>query len=221
MTTSRPLDHDIGAGGSGVDGGGARRQATVSASATSSISGTAARSANATARGPRQTIAVASTPSATAHAVSDPTPMARAHADAAMTLLSAIQAKFVAYSRTATRPAPRTRSAGRAAMIEGTRRRDPSGASTATRAAPAMLPTAMSVRVVRTANDAARLDPTWNVVATMFAPTKMRNRSKTDWICSDGAAGRVSAACTKACPVSYNYRMGKEAISVTLDAENI
>src|SRR5947209_6865509 len=98
------------AGASAVPG--ARQHATVSAAATITISGTAMRSARATARGPRHTTTVASRPSATAHAVCD-TPIApkrwtptRAHADAAITLLSAIHAKLETYRTQATSAAP-------------------------------------------------------------------------------------------------------------------
>src|SRR5262249_11358403 len=130
----------------------ARRQATVSAAATISISGTAMRSARATARGPRQTTTVARTPSATAHIVCEPTPAARVHADAAITLLTAIHAKFVTYKSIATMAAPLVPSAGRAAMTDGTRSRDPSGASTATSAAPTTLPIAMRTSASRVVN---------------------------------------------------------------------
>ena len=73
----------------------------VSATATMTIDGTAMRSARATARGPSQTTNVASRPSAIAHAVCDPAagPIhaapTRAHADAAITLFSAIHAKLL------------------------------------------------------------------------------------------------------------------------------
>ena len=59
----------------------------------------------------------------------------------------------------------------------GTRSRGPSGASAATSAAPATLPTAINSIVARRLNDDARLAPTWNVVATTLAPTKIRKRS--------------------------------------------
>src|SRR5437868_2298161 len=95
----------------------ALQQATVSAAATITIIGTATRSARATARGPRHTTTVASRPSATAHAVCDP-PIAptqgaatRAHADAAITLFSAIHAKLEMYRTDATSAAPVTPSA--------------------------------------------------------------------------------------------------------------
>src|SRR3954462_8327872 len=116
----------------------ARAQATVSAIATSSISGTAIRSARATARGPNQTTAVASSPSTIAQTGRDPaagpshSAPTRAHAEAAMTLFSAIHAKLLMYSAAATRPAPAKPSAGRAAITDGTRSRGPSGASAAT-----------------------------------------------------------------------------------------
>ncbi len=75
---------------------GRRRQATVSTTPTTASSGTANRSAFATRRGPPATIAVDSTPSPMAQARSEPGPPAmRAHAEAAITLLTAIQAKFV------------------------------------------------------------------------------------------------------------------------------
>ena len=151
----------------GVHGGiGALMQATVSAMATIIIDGTATRSARATARGPSQTTKVASSPSTTAHAVCDPAagpihaaPM-RAHADAAMTLFSAIHAKLLTYNTTATSPAPAIPSAGRAAITDGTRSRGPSGASAATSAAPPTLPTATSASVAGRLNEADRLAPT-------------------------------------------------------------
>ncbi len=59
-------------------------------------SGTASRSALATSRGPPATMSVETMPRPTAQARSDPGPPAMlAHADAAMTLLTAIQAKLV------------------------------------------------------------------------------------------------------------------------------
>jgi hypothetical protein len=60
------------------------------------ISGTAMRSARPTARGPAATTAVASRPSPMAQAFSlAGPPQMRAQAEAAITLLSAIQAKLV------------------------------------------------------------------------------------------------------------------------------
>jgi hypothetical protein len=38
-------------------------------------------------------------------------------------------------------------------------------------------------------NDAARLAPTWNVVATMLAPTKIRRGRAVDCVCSAGRRG--------------------------------
>src|SRR5476649_884017 len=101
MTTSRPRHQLMATTGADAVDGAARRQAIVSATATTSISGTATRSARATARGPRHTTTVASSPSAIAHAVCDPftpgrgtVPTARVSADAAITLFSAIHAKL-------------------------------------------------------------------------------------------------------------------------------
>ena len=51
-------------------------------------------------------------------------------------------------------------SAGRAAMTDGTRSRGPSGASAATRAAPATLPTPISTIVRARVNVVATLAPT-------------------------------------------------------------
>src|SRR5206468_1464468 len=113
--------------------------------------------------GPSQTTKVASSPSTTAHAVCEPAAgpsqaaPTRADADAAITLFSAIHAKLLTYSTTATRPAPAMPSAGLAAMTDGTRRRGPSGASAATSAAPATLPTATRVSVAARLNDDDRL----------------------------------------------------------------
>src|SRR5262245_37429393 len=143
MTTSMPVDQVSGAVAAADNGDVVtRRHATVSAADVTNSSGTATRSARATARGPAHTIAVAAIPSATAQTLCDP-PAIRAHAEAAMTLFSAIHAKLDTYRRTATSPAPRTPSAARVAMSDGTRSREPSGASAATSAAPAMLPIPM------------------------------------------------------------------------------
>src|SRR5258707_13568347 len=109
---SRPCHQRVVAAG-GVSGsvGPTRKQAIVNATATSIISGTATRSARATARGPRQTMTVATMPSAIAHADADPlapsaveTPTTRTHADAAITLFNAIHAKFDRYRPPATSP---------------------------------------------------------------------------------------------------------------------
>jgi len=120
----------------------------------------------------------------------------RAQAEQAITLLIAIQAKFETYRTTATSPAPVTPSAGRAAITEGPRRRGPSGASAATSADPATLPAAISAIAVRRENDGTRLAPTWKVVTTMLAPTKIRNRSAVDCVWPAGSTGRMSAAFT-------------------------
>ena len=90
----------IGTMAGAVSDGVARTHAIVNAPATASMSGTASRSARATACGPRHTTSVASTPSTSAHGVwpakAGPShdDIARAHADAAITLLSAIHAKL-------------------------------------------------------------------------------------------------------------------------------
>src|SRR6516164_6921055 len=186
MTTSRPRHQVIGINGAAAVGAEVLAQAMVSAMATTTIDGTAMRSALATARGPSQTTKVATSPSTSAHTVCDPAagPIhavpTRAQADAAITLFSAIHAKLLTYSRTATSPAPVNPSAGREAMIDGTRSRGPSGASAATSAAPATLPTPTSAIVAAGSNDDERLAPTWNVVATTLAPTKIRKRSSGD-----------------------------------------
>src|SRR6266545_7258110 len=184
MTTSSPRDQLIVGAGAGPRPCAARAHATVRTIATAPSNGTATRSARATAEGPRQTTRVAITPRTMAHAACDPlapnravVPAARLEADAAMTLLRAIHAKLERYNTNATRPAPRMPSAGRAAITEGTRRCDPMGASAATSAAPAALPARIRRIEARTLKADARLAPTWNVVATTFAPTKIRNRS--------------------------------------------
>ena len=92
-------------------------------------------------------------------------------------------------------------------MIDGTRSRGPSGASAATSAAPATFPTATRISVSVSVNDEDRLAPTWNVVATTLAPTKMRKRSRTDCRCSAGATGRMSAAFTR-----LEYTLDRNAI---------
>src|SRR5262245_22792458 len=132
----------------------------VSSTPTPSISGTATRSASATACGPPHTTAVAASPIAIDHAVSDPNPNVFAHTDAAMTLFSAIHAKFVTYRTPATTPAPPKPSAGRVAITDGTRSRGPIGASAATSVAPTTLPAAIKTIATRIENDPARLAPT-------------------------------------------------------------
>src|SRR3954471_23845224 len=103
MTTSRPRHQLIVVGGAALGAAVARMHAIVSARATTIISGTASRSALATARGPSQTTNVASRPSTIAHSVCDPAAgpshsvPTRAHADAAITLFSAIHAKLLTY----------------------------------------------------------------------------------------------------------------------------
>ena len=90
-----------GTGPSGHDGGGARQQATVNTTPESSRIGTATRSTSAAARGPPSTIRVAARPSPTAHAAGVPRFVNRAVIEAAITLLSAIHAKFVTNSSSA------------------------------------------------------------------------------------------------------------------------
>ena len=161
-------------------------QAMVSATATTSSSGTAiAIGARDRPRAAPDDDRRQDAERRSAHTVCDPgrsQPRRGADAgaaDAAITLLSAIHAKFDhVQERRRRAPAPAMPSAGRAAITEGTRRREPSGASAATSAAPATLPTTInSSRRTRRLNDDARLAPTWNVVATTLAPTKIRNRS--------------------------------------------
>ena len=74
----------------------------------------------------------------------------------------------------------------------------PQGSTQGSSFLPATLPTATSTIVAATLNDDARLAPTWNVVATTLAPTKIRKRSNVDCVCSPGATGRMSAAFTLA-----------------------
>ena len=125
-----------------------------------------------------------------------------------------------------------TPSAGRAAITEGTRRRGPSGASAATSADPATLPAAISAIAVRRENDGTRLAPTWKVVATMLAPTKIRNRSAVDCVwpagCDGTDVGGVHGArfsmyldATLVGRYRINIIMPKQAISVTLDSDNL
>ncbi len=109
-------------------------------------------------------------------------PVSVTEIEAAMTLLRAIQAKLVTKSRTASPWAPEMPIAARAATIDGTRSREPIGASTATKAAPATAPTAITHSAAVRPREAGRLAPTWSVVATMLAPTKMRKRSKGLWV---------------------------------------
>ena len=173
-------------------------QATVYAAPATSRSGTAMRSARPTSFGPPATITVATMPIATDHARWEPGPPAtREQADAAMTLLTAIQAKFTAYRNRATSPAPRRPSAARAAMIDGTPSRGPSGANPATSADPRRLPAPISTRAVVRLKAGASAAPTCRVVATMLAPAKMRKRSKGDCVRSLGATGPMLAVCIR------------------------
>jgi hypothetical protein len=59
-----------------------------------------------------------------------------------------------------------------------------------------MLPSAMIVNAARIENDGARLASTWNVVASMSVPTKIRKRSKADCVCAAGGTGDISAGFT-------------------------
>ncbi len=61
--------------------------------------------------------------------------------------------------------------------MDGTRSRVPIGASAAVKSAPPTAPTAITVTAADSEKVAGRLAPTCSVVATMFAPTKMRKRS--------------------------------------------
>ena len=152
--------------------------------------GTATRSARPTRRGPPATIAVATRPSPIAQIrrLGGP-PQSDAQIDAAITSLSAIQAKLVTTSSHASALAPENPSGARHAMIDGTRRRGPSGASTATSAAPATAPVAIIAIAVRKPNNPASVAPTCSVVATMFAPAKMRKRSDALCVWSPGRTG--------------------------------
>ena len=116
--------------------------ATVSATPTVNISGTAMRSARATARGPRHTTIVAIKPSAIAHAVCEapagrPTRPRRAPRRRRDHIVQRDPREVGDIQDDGHQR--RTGHAERrpAAMIDGTRRRGPSGASAATSAAPA------------------------------------------------------------------------------------
>src|SRR5262245_30949006 len=109
---------------------------SVSATQIANITGTARRSASRTARGPAATTAVVSAPTAIAQPRYEP-PATRTQADAAIRLLTAIQAKLLAYMASEMSAAPRTPSAARAAITDGTPSRGPRGAKAATSAAPA------------------------------------------------------------------------------------
>src|SRR5438270_95572 len=100
--------------------------------------------------------------------------------------------------------------------MDGTRNREPMGASAATSAAPAMLPAPTRPSIGVVVNDRPTLAPIWNVVATMLAPMKITSRSAADCVCSPAGTGPISAAF-----ISYNYTMAKQAISVTLNTENL
>ena len=72
------------------------KAAQVSMNPARAISGTATRSARPTARGPHATMSVAATPMAADQTHADPGPPSSCeHTEAAMVLLTAIQAKFV------------------------------------------------------------------------------------------------------------------------------
>ncbi len=118
-----------------------------------------------------------------------------AQADAAITLFRAIQAKFVTYRRSETSAAPRMPSAARHATTEGTPRRGPRGASAATSPEPRTVPPATRRSASLRPNAGTRVAPVWSVVATMFAPAKMRKRSTGDCVFSESGTGPRSAAC--------------------------
>jgi hypothetical protein len=115
--------------------------------------------------------------------------------DAAMTLFNAIQAKLVTNSSTASACAPPVPSAARVATIDGTRSREPTGASAAVNSAPPIAPITITLIAACNENVVGRLAPTCNVVATMLAPTKMRNRSSGALVCSSGPIGSRSTGC--------------------------
>src|SRR5438094_189060 len=81
-------------------------------------------------------------PSPIAHAISLPPPASLTQIDAAMTLLSAIQAKLVTKSSSASAWAPLNPSTARVATIDGTPSAGPIGASTAVNSAPTSAPQA-------------------------------------------------------------------------------
>src|SRR5262245_18883085 len=207
-----------------LEASGRRRQATVIATLTSSSSGTATRSVRATQPGPPATTSVDSTPMPNAHQRSESgPPQSAAHADAAITLLIAIQAKLITYISPAISPAPRMPNAARAAMIEGTPSRGPSGASAATISAPARLPAIIKDSAVRVSNEPARLAPTANVVATMFAPAQIRKRSSGDWFRSASGTGPISTGFKAEASVARGGarrgRRGPPALLHDLDAD--
>src|SRR5688500_19245851 len=103
----------VGTGPSGHDPVGARKHATVNTAPAISRIGTATRSTSAAARGPPSTISVAARPSPTAHPAGVPRFVSRAVIEAAITLLSAIHAKFVTNSSNASVRAPDNPSAAR------------------------------------------------------------------------------------------------------------
>ena len=137
----------------------ARTPASAKTPTTTPSAAPRSRLARATARGPRQTTTVASRPRAMRprRLRADAGPATRRRRartrTPAITLFSAIHAKLVTYRTTATSARAGDAERRRAAMIDGTRSRGPSGASAATSAAPATLPTTMSVRAVRSEND--------------------------------------------------------------------
>ena len=88
-------------------------------------------------------------------------PQAAAQAEAAITLLSAIQAKFVTYEDAAPGRRPRcVPAAARAAITEGTPSREPTGARAATSAEPSdACPPAMRTRASRTLKAGTQAGP--------------------------------------------------------------
>ncbi len=187
------------AGPSGAGDAGKASTAQVMTRPAASISGTAHRSARRTAPGPRATTVADTRPSPMAQARSpNGSGTSRAHTDAAMTLFTAIHAKLVTKSTAATTPAPVCPSTARAAIIDGTPRRDPIGASAATRPAPAAAPTATTPAMVALEATPPSAAPTCRVVATMLAAAKTRNRSQPDCVCAAAATGVRSAARTAA-----------------------
>ena len=126
-------------------------------------------------------------------------------------------------------PAPWMPRAGRAAMTEGTR--GGSQSARAPRPAPRRpaLPTPINSIDARTLNDDARLAPTCNVVATTSRTDEDQEQVGARLrFGASGRTGRCLAACTALRihldggynqAISYKYRMAKQAISITLDAE--
>ena len=136
--------------------------------------------------------------------------------EAAITLLRAIQAKFVMYRMSATTCAPGRPRGARSAMIDGTPHREPTGTSRATRTAPITLPAITAVIEAARDRPAFTVAPAMKVVATTLAPAKIRKRSSEDCVRRSAGMGSRSAAFMKGVAIRRRREDGRGPMASVL-----